>query len=225
MRTMTRDEAIKKYAETMIGYELEHYEKFQPERLKALSEEQITEWKQRMHASANKLADEIDAKHPDIVKRLCQGMVNPHNKTTRKLFVAITGIQLPVTSGGTEAALMASEWGPLMQAYWDEVQRRSDEEAARKKAEREAKELKAVLAALDLVRANEPVSGDSLVDVSRFLGIELHPRTIGTLRKRIGSIKDGQCRVYGRRVPDGVWAAYKTVKIAADSYNPVAIPA
>ena len=47
----------------------------------------------------------------------------------------------------------------------------------------------------------------------RSLGIDIHPRTVGTLRKRVNWIGDSGARVTGKGgLPDGVWSLYHDVR-------------
>ncbi len=67
---------------------------------------------------------------------------------------------------------------------------------------------------IERLKANNPISGDELVDVAKHLGLVPHIRTIGTLRKRVVSIRPGQCRIAGGSVPDGVWQLLNSVMSA-----------
>lgn len=196
--------AIETYTRETIDYELSVYRKRYPDfetRWAALTLEQIETWKAGFAATAAEIADAIATRSEKLLSRICSGMLHPDNPRSRKLFTGVTGIPLPPTVSGTDAALAADPvWGPALADY-------------RRKADREAAERRnAESARLEDLRqrfaSGERVTGDELIDVARAAGIDVHPRTAGTLRRRVVEIGGGSARVRGGACPDGVWALY-----------------
>jgi hypothetical protein len=144
-------------------------------------------------------------------------MLHPDNRLSRALFSEITGIQLPPQSGKTWDVLTADPiWGQLLRDHEQAITERQ-EAANRERIERERieREQAAKLARMDKAKstllANGQIDGETLLELARYIGIDVHPRTAGTLKKRIGLIGNGSCRVYGGSVPDGVWVLYREV--------------
>lgn len=83
-----------------------------------------------------------------------------------------------------------------------EAARIERERKAAERAEREREAEKKRLAELRLaLSAGDPIDGSDLVDVARWLGIDVHPRTVGMLRQRIASVCANQCRFRGKAAP------------------------
>ena len=129
-------------------------------------------------------------------ERITNGALHPDNKAIRQLFTALTGIELPRTVSGTESAIAAGPvWGPLV--------------ADCRRAWREAREAAELAASRQRFAAGERVTGGELLAVARSIGIDVHPRTAGTLKNRVLEIGGGSARIRGGRCPDGVWEVYR----------------
>ena len=70
------------------------------------------------------------------------------------------------------------------------------------------------------VQADEMVCGEDLLEFARHVGIEVHPRTAGSLKRRIVAVNSGQCRFHGERPPATVYELYRQVR---GKLQPVAV--
>ncbi len=213
--------AIQDYANGMVEIELASHRKYRPEQLAKVSPEDIERYRQSKIVQAEQLASDIRNHSPKIVERIATGLLHPDNKLSRAVFSEVTGIALPSTVGGTDRVIQASNpWGQLLVDYWAEYRKQRDAKQAELENARQAKLLESVNRSIESLKANNPISGDELVDVAKHLGLAPHIRTIGTLRKRVVSIRPGQCRIAGGNVPDGVWQLLNSVMSALTETEP-----
>lgn len=203
--------AVRAHAERMIAQEYQFLRETQPARFAAATAEMRAEFEKRQHAEALRDASIIlSPRHLWEVAR--RGAFHPSNKSWRALLGTLHGVQLPPGAGATHDAVRALV-GPSWDV-WENEKREAAERAENEK--REAAEVKE-RARIDVLKvkiaAGESVTGDELADVGRSLGIDIHPRTVGTLRKRVNWIGDSGARVTGKGgLPDGVWSLYHDVR-------------
>lgn len=127
---------------------------------------------------------------------------------SRRLFTALTGIGLPSTAGGTQDVVRQY----VGDAYQEFYKRKEDEQRAKdekRRAEEAAKHEKYMQAVREKVKAGEMVGGEELVDLCRELKVDIHPRTVGMIRKRVSVINHEQARVSGRGPINGAYSLYK----------------
>lgn len=210
---MNRQEAIQAYADWMIENELNHYRKYQPDRLATVTDEQMTAFRGGWLIKAGDVAATFDDKRA-FWKSMNDGRYHPDNRASRRLFTAITGIDLPKTNAGTREVLRAFIGEESALAFEEEV--RLAKEA--REAEHVAKEAAKRDAYLSTIKAKflagGGVNGDELVDLARSLGIEIHPRSVGMLRKRVVWICEDKARIYKGGPIDSAYELYKEVKEA-----------
>lgn len=166
-------------------FNLRYSEALKEERFTKLSPEEqaplIERARETIGQEVDKLLGRIAVKDINI---LLTGTLHPSNKIYRKIFTEETGVNLP--NGANETRQVVASWigEDKLDAYHQE---KADKEKriADEKAAKEAARLNVIH---QKVRDDIPIDGDSLVDLCRYLGVELHPRTAGTLRKRVVEI-------------------------------------
>ncbi len=196
---MTEEQAISDYVDGMIQLQIDSEEKYNSERFAKLKQENpnwLADGKARGLPNAIQVANDIlneDKRY--IYKKFRHGGFDPRNKTTRKLFFNLTGIKLPSTQRDTNTVLRSY----IGEAYCIEQERlkqeAKDNEAAAKRQAADiqyAKEIDAIRCAFLL---NKPIGGGSLVMLAEDMGIFVHPRTKGLLRRRVVEIQRGTARV------------------------------
>jgi protein required for attachment to host cells len=126
------------------------------------------------------------------IKLVTGATFHPDNKYSRRIFALVTGQQLPKGANDTHSVVLAyvgqEKLDALRQEREDKERKRQEEQDAR---QREINER-----IVARIRAGESVSGEELADAVRYLNIPAHPRTIGTLRKRVLSINADSAKVY-----------------------------
>lgn len=163
--------------------------------------------KERLKKDVEKLIGRIEAKDPQLA---LTHTFHPSNHFYRKFFKEVTGIELPNGSTATYDAVAnfvgKDKIDAIFKAKAD--QKRAEEE---KKAAKEAERIEKLK---QLIENDKPVTGDDLVDVARSLNIEIHPRTVGMLRKRVTSINSSQGMVRGKDTGDSPFNLYRQVRNA-----------
>jgi hypothetical protein len=149
-----------------------------------------------------KLTLRIDARD---VSLLHSATFHPSNKRYREFFTLQTGVALPNGATATHDAI--SKWigAERLQAHASQV----EAERARVEGEKSAAESARLAAIVEKIKRDEPIDGDSLIDACRFLGIEVHPRTAGTLRKRVVSINSSTARITGKGLSNEPYRLYR----------------
>ena len=68
------------------------------------------------------------------------------------------------------------------------------------------------------VQRGESISGEDLIDLTRYLGIDVHPRTIGAIRNHVVTIAEDTARVYRKRnrCPQSVHTVYASCQEALE---------
>lgn len=217
-------QAVSAYAEGRIAMELERYRNRHngAERLAAITPEQMTEWKQGMHDDAAETAERwlTDARY--LYDRFRNGLFHPDNRNSRKLLSGLFGVSLPTKRAELRDVIRRDVIGcELFDSFVADDEREAAEKEAAEAAREAAAERKRVArllsAAVPKIVAGEPIHGSDLAEIAGLLGVVLHPRTIGTLRQRIGSINASQARVSAtgsRRFtcPGTAYECYRTVR-------------
>jgi len=94
-------QAAATHAQAMIDHEYDYQKNHNPLSYENISQKQKDQWEKRIHDKSRKLADEIEGRKPDFIRRSQQGLLHPDNKHSRRLFSAVTGLRLPPTVQGT----------------------------------------------------------------------------------------------------------------------------
>lgn len=184
---MDRQKIANDFAQAMVNkwYEIREGKSI----LASVTQEDIARTKERFRQQAEQLMDEIVIKHL-LWDRMRNGRFHPDNKASRKLFAEFTGISLPATVGGTVRTIMEHlglEWCK---------QKEADERAAyeaEQAAEHERMRAEQV-ALMEKLIAKMPceVNGSQLLEMARHLGVEVHPRTAGVLKRVSRMWKEGK---------------------------------
>ena len=205
--------ATQQYAERMMEHDLTLYRRRFPDDWQARLDadpERVADWRAGHITKAEAVAESITSRSREFAERITNGALYPDNKATRQLFTALTGIELPRTVGGTESAIAADPvWGPLVADCRRERQEAEAERVKLAEAERMEREAAELAASRQRFAAGERVTGCELLAVARSIGIDVHPRTAGTLKSRVVEIGGGSARIRGGRCPDGVWEVYR----------------
>lgn len=142
------------------------------------------------------------------------------------LLIAVTnGLVLPgdaVDFGFTQTEIDASH------ASYEQRAERERGERAKRELERQQAELerqaKYIGESRNSILSNSPVNGDTLVDVARSLSINVHPRTVGMLRKRVVCVNCDVGRITGKGSIQSAFSLYRQCqKILLDSVETQAI--
>ena len=135
----------------------------------------------------------------EFCNRVNYGWMHPSNRISRRLFTALTGVDLPKTIEGTYEAIEQYA-GSKLAEYAGRVEA---EKAKKKRAEEQEQKEKEAAEFTRLRKAamqNDQLSADELVDLARLLGVEVHPRTIGMMRKRVHWVTSDQLAYTGKRM-------------------------
>lgn len=173
-------------------FNLRYSEALQEERFTKLSPEEQAPLIERARETIGQEVDKLLARiNEKDIKILLTGTLHPSNAVYRTIFTEETGVTLP--KGANDTRQVVADWlgqekiGAYRQEKEAEAKRIADEKAAKEAARLDAIHQK--------VRDDIPIDGDSLVDLCRYLGVELHPRTAGTLRKRVVEINSTSASV------------------------------
>lgn len=187
--------------------------------IETMTKQPIPDPSPRRDKLAERYAEVVAAVQNRTPNLLEQGIQYTDNRVTRQLFTSLTGLTLPKTQRDTLAVLTAY----IGTERVAEHQRQKEQAEADAKAERDRKRIWYIV---ERFRSGETITGDELIDVSRWLGAEIHPRTVGMLRDKVRFIrKDGTANVKpGTRLPGNtLWPLINLVVAGTD--EPVATTA
>lgn len=218
MFTDAQRSAIAEFTEYLFQNEMDYYREraktseMDANRLAALTQEQLTEFRERLRERSEKdAAAFLDTEQ--LLDRVRTGVLHPSNGGWRKLFTALTGCQLPSGANATRDALREYIGAERQDVYYAARQAAADAKVQAKQEADEQRERERLAAIVGKVKADEGIDGSQLADLARSMGIDLHPRTVGTLRKRVVSITSNGGRVTGRgHLPSTVWNLYRQVR-------------
>jgi len=147
-----------------------------------------------------------------VWKKWKRGGFHPSNKHSRKMLERLYGVSLPKGVSDSREAVR----GIIGIAYCNQ---KEDEIIAEQKAKQEkAKEIEEKERKENLERIenaisnNEGIDGEDLYEIAKDLGFSIHPRTIGTLRERVVSIRDSGVRFRGKDIPDSIFDLFREVQ-------------
>lgn len=204
-------EVSDKYAEQSLAAMVAEAKVKEPERYARLATpEFLADKLESMKADFAKRAAEMQDKRA-CAKLLRIGCFDRHNQAYRGMFTELTGVQLPKDHTGTVETVRAY----VGQDTYDAIRNEQEamrlalvEETRRKEAEQQSAWIEKTVAAL---RSDEFVSGDDLVKFARYKGIEVHPRTVGMIRKRVRFIRSCEARVVGKSDAQSAFSVHKQV--------------
>jgi len=166
------------YAEAMVNMEIKAAAENRNH--PGVDESMLTRIRNRQFSAALKLATEIQTKSEAFVQSCQYGRFFPVNKVSRKFFVVITGLTLPPTIQGTKETL---------RRYAPEAFKQSEDNLiriARELAELENRELENRIAETQsTLLAFGKVDVTAFTELLKYHAIEVHPRTMGLINRRI----------------------------------------
>lgn len=180
----TEAEVIDQYIEAMLDHEMKFWEETDPERFKRITPEMIEAFRERQRSIALEFAEGIRSRPDTFMRKISTGLLHPSNGNSRRLFEGLTGQVLPAGANAT-VDFVFQFFHPELSAYLAKAQA----ERVAKENERQQKAADAEKARLDKARASvlqgEWVLSEELIDLARSVGVDPHPRTVGSLRKRV----------------------------------------
>lgn len=182
-----------------------------PENMAKVTPERVAEKRQELVAWGEQLVESFKSKEATW-EAYQRGRFSYSNKHSRALFEEATGISLGKSDASAKIALEAYVGADVIEAR---TQRLRSEYQARQQAaaEKEAKRRAEYIAALTTaIKADVAIEGTDLVEIARECGVEIHPRTVGTLRKRVLSINSCSARIRGKQLPNSVYGLYRQVR-------------
>ena len=182
------EQAIAEYAEFFVQQAISENTAEQVAKALAENPQCVEQFRERWIAKAESLVNSILSKDKVFVERAMSGLLHPDNKASRRLFTAVTGLNLSATVKGT--------WSVVMEYCGDEIRAVESEVRAKREAE-EAARLAAIKERADLamdkaeqaILNGEQVGGDMVVDLCKRHGVAVPPQTTGCLRKRISTLR------------------------------------
>ncbi len=217
-RVFDIDKAAQAYAERKIESEFAYHRKSDPAKLeKHLREhpDQVERWKAGELSAARALVIELLDKLA-CYKAHKRGRFHPSNPNSRRLFQDLTGLKLPPTVSGTDQAVREYVGNEAIDAEDERIakDRRDglERDAAIKKmaCDKRISAISAKVAGQEV--HNLPagaIDGDELIDLARHLGIEMHPRTVGMIRKRLSWINSNQAGCRGKGPIQNAFVVYR----------------
>lgn len=182
------EQAVKEYADWFIQQERKRLAENPAEVAdKNYTAEETAQFEAGWHTAGRQLATAILEKSDYFCARVCNGMLHPDNKASRRLFEQVTGLKLPRTVKGTADVVGEYAWVQLA-----DYRRRRDTaaalEAAKKQDAANAQYMEYIELISDKVAAGEQIAGNELLNLATFLGVNIPPRTVGAIRKHVVTI-------------------------------------
>ena len=186
---------LEEYADQLIKHDLDSLPE---DRRSKVTEEQIVNVRGRLIKQAGELQASINNK-AELWEHCRRGRLDPCNKASRMVFERTTGLKLPASSTATSKFIAEYVGSDIVDAS-----RKAREDAANafekareeKRAEAHASNIARIT--LTIVSAGR-ISGDDLIDIARHLGIDVHPRTVGSIRRNLIWIEQGQAQITNRK--------------------------
>lgn len=205
-----------KYGAKMFAEELASYPPARVEKLEHDEPGAVERYREtvlgRWRASAVAFLSPVEC-----YRHALKGGFDPNNSTWRAMFQELTGLKLPRTIAGTMEAVRTYCGESAVNAVDQEreaYQQQKQEEQERKAAEVERaaaeRQERIFQDYRQTVLAGEPLHGESLLDLARRLQIAVHPRTAGTLRRRIMWAQANRAKITGKgHCPQSVFDLYR----------------
>lgn len=202
----------KEFAYAMVMGELNA---LPPDRRATITQSQIDDALAVTELQANSLAESFKSKEATY-DAMCRGRFNTANKLSRQLFESITGIQLGTTNKSAAAALKAYIGQEVIQARTAAKLQELEARQAAERSKRDARHRENLDSIRARVKADQAIDGEDLITLARELNIPLHPRTVGTARRRLVSINSGTARIKVTKsvksLPEAIWDVYRQAK-------------
>lgn len=173
-----KESAIEAYVDGILQENLkEHRQKFGADA--PVSQERIEQVRYSLRARAGELIEAIESKEL-LYRTWLHGRFHPSNKNSRKLFEALTGVKLPQRVRDTALAIkkfLGLDWVETHEAEIQSMRDAQQRERQLQLAEQQRERLDKLIDSMPC-----KLSGDQLVELCRHVGLEQHPRTIGSAR-------------------------------------------
>lgn len=201
---------IEEFATNMIEEELRE---MPPERRATITPQRIEEVRERLVNQGLSTAVCIGNK-PELYRRCRRGLLDPGNKHSRMVFERVTGLTLPKKSSDTTNFIREYVGNEVVSAYFKE---REDAERAKteaREAEKKQKHEAHIARITAAILAKKQIGGHDLIDIARHVGIDVHPRTVGSIRSNVVWIEMGQARISNRKF--NTQSAHKLLRAVVD---------
>jgi hypothetical protein len=176
--TESKESAIAAYVDGILQENLkEHRKKFGADA--PVTQERIDQIKYRLKASARELIEAIESKEL-LYRTWIHGRFHPSNKHSRKLFENLTGVKLPQRVGETALAIKQFLGLGWVETHEAEIQAKRDAQRRERQLQLVEQQRQRLSKLIDSMPCK--VSGEQLVELARHVGLEHHPRTIGSAR-------------------------------------------
>lgn len=218
MLTELQQAAADRYADALYDDEYRRCHRLNPERLAGLSQDELTAFRAKLQVDADNLVQSI-LTTAGLMESYQRGRFHPDNANSRRMLESVLGIALPPTVGGTRDAIRE-----YLGEFWDNWHAARKAEYAAAAEERERKRLQEIHDKRDKLRekfiGTRTVSGDEPADLARYLGIDVHPRTVSMLRKRVKWINGEQASISGNGHVDSAFRLYRQVSGIVEQTQP-----
>ncbi|XZE35346.1 hypothetical protein SH501x_000836 [Pirellulaceae bacterium SH501] len=155
----------------------------------------------RIQMLGSKLLDDFASKEATY-ERLRNGMFRTENRSSRRMFTKVTGVELPLTYRGTKEAIINFLGRDWVAEQEEKARLEFEAEMKREEDERQARYAEQMQEIADRAKRGHTITGRELTNLARHLGIQVHPRTAGSAsnvewinNERAGVRK--QCNVQG----------------------------
>lgn len=205
--TKEQTAAVKRRAQDHVKLQKEYFEKRPPR--EPITDEQWAEYERGCETRSIEESIDLIYKTPVAVQRAATGWFHPSNKASRRLFTGITGLRLP-NGVGASARVVEEYFEGAIAAYWKAKEDESVAARVARELEQERIEAKRLAEIEQRVRDDKAISGMELVDLARHLDIDVHPRTVSTLRHKVFELRRNTGRVAKNlRDSTSAWKVYR----------------
>lgn len=219
---------VDRYVEFFISNELEHLNTYHAKQLAETPPEKLAAYldskRSKFRDRGEKLAAAIRDKSELLAEKLDAGAFQPDNKATRGLFEDITGLLLPKTQGGTYS-LITQYAAEAVASYRDKQKTLAEEAAENHRVAEEAATKSRLADTKQKYLSGEAISADGFIELAKSNGIELHPRTVGSILRTVSTVdKRGrvQSRISKPKLSQGLAQAFHSLNKAL-TRDPIAL--
>lgn len=196
---LEKTEAAQKYADGMWAFERARQVEIDAERFENCPAEQIANYRAGLLIDAGELVETLHTCE-GIYAEATRGRFHPSNKISRQIFLDLFDVQLPATVSGTREAIRryvgAETWDRMEREEAEGIRASEERLTAEKQQAADDEDAGEFERIAPLIRADKQISGDDLVFMARQLNVEIHPRTVGTLRRYIVAVNSGSSKVH-----------------------------
>jgi len=209
---MKKSEAAQNYADGMWEHERARQIEIDAERFENCPAEQIADYRAKLLRDAEELVETL---HTSAGLQIASdhGRFHPSNRLSRRLFSNLFGVQLPATVSGTREAIRqyvgAETWDRMEREEAEGIRASEERLTAEKQQAADDEDFAEFERIAPLIRADKQISGNDLVFMARHLNVEIHPRTVGTLRRYIVAVNSCSSKVHKGHRGGKAYAVYE----------------